>query len=689
MGGLKQTAIRPAWRLAFLFASLLLAARAALPAVYVDPTAPPGGDGTEASPYNSWSSVGWVAGKEYLQRAGTNAVGTVFVNGQGTELQPIRIGRYGGTLDPANAPRIDGGIIFDNASYVTLDGFDVFGSLLGSVVIRNASHHVTVQNCELRDSAAGVWLTANPGPGNRIKGNLIHSNSTHGIALDQISAIPGDENVFSYNRVYLNSVHGIEITGNHNVIEHNEFYQNGIGGHGTSGIHFWAPSAETGTPRFNVVRYNVSHHTSEVGGADGTGIMLDDYAKFNEVHDNLSYRNDGPGITIYRSQLNYVHDNVTFENMRSADHWLTPFPFELGIGSGFLSEPEQLVYGYVITNNILVPGENPPGVTGPDIVSFSIDSPTIDAPMTIAGNHFSRVDPGNLYHWGWTHGVYVDGVRGSDPVEWAALKGGGAADFFGAVSLLSGGGVLSGGSGIDILVGDVTADNLSGQAGKDILVGEAGNDILSGGPGPDWMVGGDGNDIYVVDDAGDRVWEFPRRGMDSVFTLVTYVATEHIENLVALGNTAINLTGNGLDNLLFGNRVNNVISGRDGNDTLQGGAGADVLSGDTGNDILDGGSGNDILVVREGQDTVRGGPGTDVFLIIRGQAGAVISDFEGSQVPGGDQIRFAGYGPGALLTYTGSNFIWRIDFTGESGPASETVEITGVTALGAGDYTFQ
>jgi Ca2+-binding RTX toxin-like protein len=57
-----------------------------------------------------------------------------------------------------------------------------------------------------------------------------------------------------------------------------------------------------------------------------------------------------------------------------------------------------------------------------------------------------------------------------------------------------------------------------------------------------------------------------------------------VENLTLSGSSALNGTGNGLDNQLTGNSGNNTLTGNAGNDTLDGGLGTDTLAGGTGND---------------------------------------------------------------------------------------------------------
>ena len=79
-------------------------------------------------------------------------------------------------------------------------------------------------------------------------------------------------------------------------------------------------------------------------------------------------------------------------------------------------------------------------------------------------------------------------------------------------------------------------------------------------------------------------------GADTVYTSVSYTAPEHVENVTAIGDGAINLTGNGLDNVLTGNDADNILKGEAGDDSLYGKGGNDTLYGGDGND---GGNNND------------------------------------------------------------------------------------------------
>jgi Ca2+-binding RTX toxin-like protein len=158
---------------------------------------------------------------------------------------------------------------------------------------------------------------------------------------------------------------------------------------------------------------------------------------------------------------------------------------------------------------------------------------------------------------------------------------------------------LSGTSAADTLSGGAGNDNLSGLAGNDILNGNAGNDTLDGGAGNDTMVGGLGNDIYVVDSTSDIVTENASEGTDTIQTAVTLSGlAANVENLTLLGTTALNATGNSLNNVITGNSAANTLDGGVGNDTLIGGAGNDIYIIDTISDVV-------TEVASQGTDTIK------------------------------------------------------------------------------------
>ncbi|MEH2066758.1 MAG: hypothetical protein V7K47_00905 [Nostoc sp.] len=157
----------------------------------------------------------------------------------------------------------------------------------------------------------------------------------------------------------------------------------------------------------------------------------------------------------------------------------------------------------------------------------------------------------------------------------------------------------------DIIVGDNQNNQLSGNNGNDSLNGGNGDDTLNGGSGTDSLNGGAGNDTYIIDGAVDTIIEAVNSGTDTVRSSITYTLATNVENLRLTGTSAINGTGNSLNNFVFGNGANNTLNGRTGNDTLDGNFGDDILNAEDGNDSLQGGPGNDIL---------NGGSGDDILI---------------------------------------------------------------------------
>jgi Ca2+-binding RTX toxin-like protein len=203
----------------------------------------------------------------------------------------------------------------------------------------------------------------------------------------------------------------------------------------------------------------------------------------------------------------------------------------------------------------------------------------------------------------------------------------------------SGDDTINGLGGNDVLLGNAGNDSLDGGAGRDDLHGGDGNDtlvvgdnddsgqgqFLNGGPGDDVMIGSASHDAYMVDSLGDSLTD--TGGHDAVFSSVSFVAPEWLEQLTLMGSASINATGNNLNNTLHGN------------------AGANVLQALGGNDWVDGAFGN---------DTLSGGAGFDrfAFTVTPGSANAdVITDF----ATGANRIVL----DGAVHTNIGANGVFR------------------------------
>ncbi|KAE9877608.1 Ig family protein, partial [Escherichia coli] len=134
--------------------------------------------------------------------------------------------------------------------------------------------------------------------------------------------------------------------------------------------------------------------------------------------------------------------------------------------------------------------------------------------------------------------------------------------------------------------GNALNNTLIGNSAVNTLTGGAGDDYLDGGAGNDKLLGGLGNDVYVVDSTTDTITENTNEGIDTVRSSVTYTLGNNLENLTLTGTTAINATGNALNNTLIGNNEVNILNGGAGNDILDGQGGNDQFTGGTGSDTL-------------------------------------------------------------------------------------------------------
>ncbi|MFB2553476.1 beta strand repeat-containing protein [Ensifer soli] len=126
-----------------------------------------------------------------------------------------------------------------------------------------------------------------------------------------------------------------------------------------------------------------------------------------------------------------------------------------------------------------------------------------------------------------------------------------------------------------VLTGSGAIDGV-GNSSANVITGNSGANRIDGGTNADQMYGKGGNDTYIVDNAGDRVFEANNAGMDTVNSAVSFsLSGQAIENLTLTGSAAINATGNSSAN---------VITGNSGANRIDGGTQADQMHGRGGND---------------------------------------------------------------------------------------------------------
>jgi Ca2+-binding RTX toxin-like protein len=297
----------------------------------------------------------------------------------------------------------------------------------------------------------------------------------------------------------------------------------------------------------------------------------------------------------------------------------------------------------------------------------------------------------------------------------------------------------------NVLTGNSGNNRLVGGNGNDTVIGNGGADTLNGGSGADHLDGSGGNDIYLVDDAGDVVFEAFNAGTDEVqATMATYTLTDNVENLRFTGLGSFSGTGNGLNNRLTSGSGDDTLDGGAGVDTMLGGTGNDTyhvdntsdfineallggvdtvftttsyslgsnvenlvstnatgatlrgnglanqITGGSGADSIFGGNGNDTIEGGAGNDTMAGGGNNDVFVFNAGFGADTINGFDSNPLNGQDLLDISGLGIsaatfGAEVNITGVVGTGTVvSFTG----SADTITLIGVNAANVTQQDF-
>lgn len=188
--------------------------------------------------------------------------------------------------------------------------------------------------------------------------------------------------------------------------------------------------------------------------------------------------------------------------------------------------------------------------------------------------------------------------------------------------------------------GNALDNQITGNSANNTLTGAAGNDTLDGGAGNDTMLGGAGNDSYVVNVSTDVVTENANEGIDTVNSAVTWTLGNNLENLTLTGTSAINGTGNTLNNILAGNAAANTLTGAAGDDLYIGGLGNDTLtdSSTTSADVYQWGIG-------QGNDSISDAGGSDRIDILPG-----VTSSQVTLTRSGNNLRIGIQGASDVLT---------------------------------------
>jgi VCBS repeat-containing protein len=283
-----------------------------------------------------------------------------------------------------------------------------------------------------------------------------------------------------------------------------------------------------------------------------------------------------------------------------------------------------------------------------------------------------------------------------------------------AVSLVN---VITGTPENDNLVGTANMDRILGLAGHDQILGLEANDEVLAAEGDDYVhvmmeaanidavdggahTWGDWVRLYGIA-AGDVVVDMTTPAGSDWLTSIGGVADPLVQtnfeylNAFDMAGGALDFTGNGARNNVYGTRLSDTLRGRGGDDYLHGGfGGADRLYGDEGNDhmylyeahlggLVDGGTGWDYA-------TLVASAASETLSLARTSSGAALTTNGtlGAEIAGVEQIQVSTQWDGSAVgdTFTPGDLtgagIQYVSFSGNGG--ADVADYRALSGVGSG-----
>ena len=543
----------------------------------------------------------------------THAYGNVVsITRSGTSNALITYKAYPGDSPQLQSNGWNGISITNGASYIEINGLELIGNNSNITLDYALSQKDNPYNPQTNGNGIIIDGRNNNHPHHiSIINNKIHDFGGGGIA-----AIQSDYLTIDRNEVYNNAWYSV--------------YAN-------SGISTWQNWQFDNSQGYKMIItnnkvYNNRQYIPWIATGtitDGNGIIIDDsrntqngstlgaYSGRTLVENNITFQNGGSGIHSYSSDHVDIVNNTAYLNSQSPEinygqifansssdvNILNNILYAISgkqINDNYNNTNVTYNYNLYANSNIIpVKGANDI-VADPQFVNASIGdfrlqstSPAIDNGFlwTILTNDFAGntrssgagYDIGafeagaNTIMGGLDNNSYY--VNNSEDIIIEATNEG-TDTVFSTVSYTLGNNLEN------LTLQGTSAINGTGNAFENLITGNTADNILIGGAGADTIIGGSGNDSYYVDNIGDMITENPNEGIDKVFSTVSYTLGNNLENLTLQGTSAINGTGNALDNLIIGNNADNILTGGAGANTMIGGAGNDSYYVDATSDMI-------------------------------------------------------------------------------------------------------
>lgn len=326
-----------------------------------------------------WSSL--PAGAEVLVSPGT-WTGVTTINATGTKAAPIVIT----AADPADPPVLANSVDLQHSAYVQISHVTVQAPSYAGIIIRMASHHITVADNTINHAPVGITITGAAGTGHQLLRNTIADAATHGISVD-VNADPAERTLIAHNQVLRSGQHGMEIRASHYQVDSNTVSASGQATGGTSGIHVYSGSSGETSGDDNLVRWNLSYGNRDTAAVDGNGIEVDQWCNGNTVAYNLVWGNDGAGIIVFDGSNNLIVGNTAYGNGRDPSHT------HVALGQIIVSgTAAATVKGNHVWNNIAAS-------TLPGVPALYVDTRAVSGGNTFGANLYANSAGGTLLRW--------------------------------------------------------------------------------------------------------------------------------------------------------------------------------------------------------------------------------------------------------------------------------------------------
>lgn len=200
----------------------------------------------------------------------------------------------------------------------------------------------------------------------------------------------------------------------------------------------------------------------------------------------------------------------------------------------------------------------------------------------------------------------------------------------------------------------INIEGVGGNSFADTLLGSAGNDQFNLTNGNDFYDGRDGTDTLSIETVASTEFVVTRIAANSYRITDTTGVNAVLQNIEfarfsngTFALSALNAGPGAGDDYVEGTAGNDILDGLAGNDTVEGLQGDDTLAGGDGDDVVNGGIGLDTIDGGAGSDTLNGGDQNDTIT-----AGNGADTVNGGN---GNDVVITGDSDGAADSYNGGN----------------------------------